>query len=129
MVRGARGPAKLLFVEDDPMIQKLIRAALRATPHELHIASDGKEGLALAKSQKPDVIFSDVSMPGMDGFEMGDAVRADPDTADIPIVFMTASVQRAEIRASSLHGATGVLAKPFTMADLRARVEEFTSRR
>ncbi len=120
--------SKIVFVEDDQMIQKLIRAALRAARHEIHLASDGTAGLRLIKEQKPDVIFSDVSMPGMDGYQLGDAVKADPDLVHIPIVFMTASVQRSQIEEAWRHGAAGVLAKPFTMAELRARVDEYTTK-
>ncbi len=95
--------SKIVFVEDDQMIQKLIRAALRAVRHEIHLASDGTAGLRLIKEQKPDVIFSDVSMPGMDGYQLGDAVKADPDLVHIPIVFMTASVQRSQIEEAWRH--------------------------
>ena len=117
--------AKIVFCEDDPMIQKLVRAAFRGLPHELHVASDGEEGLALIRSVRPDLIFSDVSMPKLDGFQLGDALRASPETAAIPLVFVTASVQRSQIIEAERHGAAGVLPKPFTMAELRARVAEF----
>lgn len=117
-----------MFCEDDVMIQKLIRAALRSLAHEIHLAPDGASGLRLIRKEHPDVIFSDVSMPGMDGYQLGDAVKADPTISHIPIVFMTASVQRAQVEEASRHGAAGVLAKPFTMADLRARVDEFTTK-
>lgn len=111
------------------MIQKLIRAALRSTPHEVHIASDGAAGLELIRSVRPDVIFSDVSMPVVDGFEMAARIRADEELRAIPIVFMTASVQRAQIDEALRHGGTGVLAKPFTMTELRTRVAEFMAAR
>ena len=65
-------------------------------------------------------------MPEMDGFEMADAMRARPDLAHIPIVFMTASVQREQIDECFRHGASGHLAKPFTMTELRARVAQFS---
>lgn len=117
--------AKIVFCEDDPMIQKLVRAAFRGLPHELHVASDGEEGLALIRSIRPDLVFSDVSMPKLDGFQLGDALKASAETAAIPIVFVTASVQRSQIEDARQHGAAGVLPKPFTMAELRARVAEF----
>lgn len=116
---------KIVFCEDDPMIQKLIRAAFKSAGHEIFIASDGAEGLRVIERELPDVVFSDVSMPNLDGFQLGDALKAGPTTAHIPIVFMTASVQRAQIDEALRHGAAGVLPKPFTMADLRARVAEF----
>jgi CheY-like chemotaxis protein len=116
--------AKIVFCEDDPMIQKVIRAAMRDTGHEVHMAVDGEEGLALVRSVRPDLVFSDVSMPKLDGYQLGDALQASPDTAGIPIVFVTASVQRAQIAEAERHGGAGVLPKPFTMAELRKRVAD-----
>jgi CheY-like chemotaxis protein len=116
--------AKIVFCEDDPMIQKLIRAAMRGSGHEVHLAVDGEEGLALIRSVRPDLIFSDVSMPKLDGYQLGDALKASPDTAAIPLVFVTASVQRAQIAEAERHGGAGVLPKPFTMAELRRRVAD-----
>jgi CheY-like chemotaxis protein len=118
---------RIVFCEDDPMIQKLVQAALRSSGHELHLASDGEEGLALIRSVRPDIIFSDVSMPKLDGYQLGDALKASPETALIPLVFVTASVQRSQVAEAALHGAAGVLPKPFTMAELRAKVAEHLS--
>lgn len=118
---------KIVFCEDDPTIQKLVAAALRNTDHELHLASDGEEGLALIRSVRPDLIFSDVSMPKLDGYQLGDLLRASPETAAIPLIFVTASVQRSQVAEAALHGATGVLPKPFTMTELRSKVTELMS--
>ncbi len=115
---------KIVFCEDDPMIQKLMLAAMRGSGHEIHLAADGEEGLALIRSVKPDLVFSDVSMPKVDGYQLGDALKASPDTAKIPVIFVTASVQRAQIQEAALHGGAGVLPKPYTMAELRKRVAE-----
>jgi CheY-like chemotaxis protein len=116
--------AKIVFCEDDPMIQKLMTAAMRGSGHEIHMAADGIEGLALIKRVRPDLVFSDVSMPNLDGFQLGDALKASPDTAAIPVIFVTASVQRAQIEEATRHGGAGVLPKPFTMAELRKRVAD-----
>jgi CheY-like chemotaxis protein len=116
--------ATIVFCEDDPMIQKLVRAALRDSGHELHLANDGEEGLALIRRLRPDLVFSDVSMPKLDGYQLGDALRSSPDTAGIPLVFVTASVQRSQVEEAKQHGGRGVLPKPFTMAELRKRVTE-----
>jgi CheY-like chemotaxis protein len=118
--------SRVVFCEDDPMIRKLVQTALRPTNHIVHIAEDGKQGLVLIAQVRPDVVFSDVAMPEMDGFELADAMRARPDLAHIPIVFMTASVQREQIEECFRHGAAGHLAKPFTMVELRARVAQFS---
>jgi CheY-like chemotaxis protein len=114
--------ARIVFCEDDPTIQKLVRAAFRDSGHDLHVASDGEEGLALVRALRPDLVFSDVSMPKLDGYQLGDALKASPDTAGIPLVFVTASVQRSQVAEAERHGGAGVLPKPFTMAELRARV-------
>jgi len=116
---------KVVFCEDDPMIQQLVRAAFRTSAHEVFIASDGIEALAIIERERPQVIFSDISMPGLDGLQLADRLQAVPETRDIPIVFMTAAVQRAQIDEAFQHHAAGVITKPFTMADLRARVAEF----
>jgi CheY-like chemotaxis protein len=118
--------SKVVFCEDDPMIRKLVETALRSTTHDVHIAEDGKRGFALIEEVRPDVVFSDVAMPEMNGFELADAMRATPDLAHIPIVFMTASVQREQVEECFRHGAAGHLAKPFTMAELRARLAQFS---
>lgn len=113
--------AKVVFCEDDPMIQKLIKVGLRGEGHELHMASDGIEGLALIRRERPDVVFTDVTMPMLDGYGLADRLKEDRSTADIPVIFMTAG-SRAE--ATRRHGESGVLEKPFTLAQLRERVRE-----
>ena len=118
--------SKVVFCEDDPRIRKLVQTALRSSTHDVHVAGDGKEGLDLIAKLRPDVVFSDVAMPEMNGFELADAMRARPDLAHIPIVFMTASVQREQIDECFRHGAAGHLAKPFTMAELRTRIAQFS---
>ena len=115
---------KIVFCEDDPMIQKLMLAAMRGSGHEVHMAADGAEGLALIRKVQPDLVFSDVSMPNLDGYQLGDALKDSPETAKIPVIFVTASVQRAQIQEAALHGGAGVLPKPFTMAELRKRVAD-----
>ncbi len=114
-----------MFCEDDPMIRRLIEAALGNTPHRIRVAPDGKACLALIQQERPDVVFTDVSMPMMDGLQLADTIRALPDLAGVPIVVMTARVQREHMDEYVRHGASDVLAKPFTMAELRERVAAF----
>ena len=107
------------------MIRKLLQTALRSTSHEVHIADNGADGLALIERTSPDVVFTDVAMPEMDGFQLADALRLRPELAHIPVVFMTASAQREQVEEAFRRGAAGHLAKPFTMAELRARIAQF----
>ena len=115
----------ILFCEDDPAVQKLIRMALRNSPHDVHIAVNGRDGLRMAKELRPIVLFSDVAMPLMDGFQLAEALQADPELSGIPIVFITASVQRHDIDEAMRRGAKRVIGKPFTVVQLRDLVAEF----
>src|SRR3954469_6147764 len=108
--------SRILFCEDDVTIHKLIRMALRGSEHEVMMATDGAQGLKMAKEQRPVVIFTDVAMPVMTGFELADALRADPELAGIPIVFITASLQRSEVDDAMRHGGAKVIGKPFIIA-------------
>ena len=119
--------SKVVFCEDDPMIQKLIRVAMRSEAHEIYVAADGLEGLELIRREQPAVVFTDVSMPGLDGYQLAAELTADPRTAHIPIVFMTASVHRSQLESAEHYGAAGVLSKPFSTSDLRRRVAELTA--
>src|SRR5579883_406575 len=96
---GLRGAsmAKIVFCEDSPLIQKLIGLALRSTTHEVHLAADGAEGLALIERERPDLVFTDVSMPNVDGYQLADALKARPDLAHIPIIIMTASGDQEQL--------------------------------
>ena len=116
--------AKIVFCEDSTLIQKMIQVALRSTPHEIHFAADGVEGLAIIERERPDLIFSDVGMPEMDGFQLTDAVKARSHLAHIPIVFLTAQSDQAGT-VESYPGVAGHLLKPFSPEDLRAKIVEY----
>ena len=113
---------KVVFVEDDPQIRKLVSAAMRSSPHEVHFANNGREGLELVLRVRPDAVFTDVSMPEMDGLELADAIRARAEVANTQIVFITASVQKDQIDRYTARGAAAYLAKPFSTAELRDQV-------
>lgn len=119
--------ATLVFCEDDPTIRRLIGAALRASPHEIHVVADGTEGLALIERLRPAAVFTDVAMPGLDGFALLDAIRGHPVLAAIPVILVTASLQRAQSEEGYRRGATAILGKPFSTAELRAHVERYAS--
>jgi CheY-like chemotaxis protein len=119
--------AKVIFCEDDPSVQKLIRVALRSTPHEIDIAGDGAEGLELIERQRPDAVFTDISMPVLDGLQLINELKARPHLEHIPVVFVTALVQRHQMEEAYRHKIAGHLSKPFSVHDLRAKVEQFAS--
>lgn len=104
---------RVLVVEDDQAIRMLCVFNLKTAGLSVLEAADGQEGLELARLERPDLILSDVSMPGLDGFELAEALRSYEDTRGIPVAFMTGHHEESyEARALEL-GAVAVLRKPF----------------
>ncbi len=105
---------RILHIEDEGDIQEVARIALEDVGgFSVAAASSGSEGLALAARLRPDLILLDVMMPGMDGPATLQALRENPATAGIPVIFMTAKVQRHEVDRYKALGALGVITKPF----------------
>lgn len=115
--------ARIVFCEDEQQIRKVIELSMRSTAHTIEITTNGREGLAAIERLAPDLIVTDLAMPEMTGFAFADAIRARPSFRHIPIMFMTASVQRGEVAEFAAHGAAGYLAKPFSPSDLRAKID------
>src|ERR1700730_5818282 len=110
---------RVLVCDDEPLIRKLVELSLRRTPHDLRTVGGGTEALETRRRWRPDVLVTDVAMPGMDGLDLAAAVRADPDLKDLRIVFMTAAIPVDATAEQPPDGATGYLYKPFGPAALR----------
>ena len=95
---------------------------------EILVATDGEECLEMARTSRPDLILLDAKMPRVDGFEACRRLKADPITASIPVIFLTASAQEHEIQRGLALGAIGYLTKPFDPLQLRAQVLEMLRR-
>ena len=121
--------ARIVFCEDEEQIRKLIEAAMRSTAHSIELTVNGREGLAAIERQLPELIVTDLAMPEMGGFALADAVHARPGLGHIPIMFVTASVQRGDVARFSEHGAAGYLAKPFSPKALREKIDELIASR
>ena len=105
---------KVLMIDDEPHIRRIGELCLRGVGKwEVALASSGAEGVELAARELPDAILLDVMMPGMDGKATLAALRSCPETAAIPVVFMTAKVLKHEIEHYLSLGAVGVIGKPF----------------
>ena len=120
--------AKVLVIDDEAPIRLLCRVNLEAEGMEVIEAQDGTVGVELARSERPDVILLDVMMPGMDGWEVLQALQAGESTSEIPIVFLTA---RAELRdrAQGLElGGIDYVTKPFNPIDLAPLVNGLLAR-
>jgi DNA-binding NarL/FixJ family response regulator len=109
---------RVLVIEDEPAMRANLRDILEMENFQPLLASNGSEGIAAAKRELPDLILCDVMMPGQDGCEVLAALRADPATARIPFVFLTAKGQREDVRAGMNLGADDYLVKPVKVDDL-----------
>lgn len=117
------GPSRrrILVVDDEDALRDLVTTALEFVGHEVHVASDGQQALAMASALSPDLIVLDVNMPFVDGIEVCRRLRADGDTT--PVIFLTAQDSPADVVAGLAAGGDDHLAKPFNLQVLIARIE------
>ncbi|HVE45247.1 MAG TPA: response regulator [Acidimicrobiales bacterium] len=114
--------SRVLVVDDDPVIQNLLRVNFEMEGYEVIIAGDGVEGLERARRDRPHIIVCDIMMPRMDGLAVARELKADPATAGIPILLLSAKAQQADVRAGDEAGADDYVTKPFDPLDLLERV-------
>lgn len=116
---------KVLIVDDEDDIRELARISLERVGG-LHViaASSGQEGLRLAEEEQPDAVLLDAMMPGMDGPATLQELKANGATAQIPVVFLTGSVQSVERDRFRALGAAGILAKPFDPMTLAQKLRD-----
>lgn len=120
--------ATVLVVEDDPTILQLLEVNFEMEGFTVLRAEDGLIGLDVARSKRPDVIVSDVMMPNMSGLEMVQELKADPDTAGIPVILLSAKAQGSDVRQGIEAGADDYVTKPFEPLDLIDRVTSLLAR-
>ena len=104
---------KILIVDDEPHIVKMLQARLEFQEYEVIVATDGQDGLDKVRSEKPDLIILDISLPKLNGYEVCQALRADEKHKDIPVVMLTASGQALDIMQGMKGGADAYITKPF----------------
>ena len=120
----AAAPAfNILLVEDEPVIRELVRSMLSDGPVQVECASNGVEGLKLAKSRPFQLILLDVVLPQMDGVTVCRMLKSDPATAATPLFMLTAKTRKSDIEAATKAGANGYIHKPFRGAELMDLVE------
>ncbi|MDC0833397.1 two-component system response regulator [Leptolyngbya valderiana BDU 20041] len=112
-------PKCVLVVDDDDGVREIVQISLEAAAGwEVLTAASGREAIAIATSHHPDAILLDVMMPGMDGAETFRHLQRDPETRDIPTIFLTAKAKASEREAYLALGVTGVITKPFAALSL-----------
>lgn len=120
--------SKVLLVDDEPHIRRIGELSLKGVGKWTAVlASSGTDALTLAERENPDLILLDVMMPGMDGPATLQQLRASETTAKIPVIFMTAKVQKHEVDKYLAAGAVGVIPKPFDPMALPAQILQILS--
>ena len=118
---------KILLADDEEHLRLLVHTTLETPEYQIIEASNGDDALKLARQERPDLVVLDWMMPGLPGIEVTRLLRKNPDTANMPIVMLTAKGQERDKLAGRALGVTEYLVKPFSPLDLLARVERLLS--
>jgi len=113
---------KILLVDDDEVMLTMLERSLADTGFSLAKASNGKDAVFLAKDWHPDLIVLDVMMPEMDGSEAADSLKKDPATKDIPVIFLTSLLSKAEEKQVTVSTGQTYLAKPLDREKLLSEI-------
>jgi len=116
-------PETILVVDDDPDIARFVEVNLRSAGYDVSVASDGEEALAKAGVLRPDLVLLDVMMPRIDGFEVAQRLRRNPQTANTSIIMLTAKALSTDKVLGLTAGADDYIIKPFDPIELLARVK------
>jgi two-component system alkaline phosphatase synthesis response regulator PhoP len=109
---------RVLIVDDEPHIVLSLEFLLQRAGYETVSAADGEAGLTMVRQQRPDLVLLDVMMPKRNGYEVCQAIKADPDVRGIPVIMLTAKGQEVEILKGRELGASAYVTKPFGNAEI-----------
>jgi DNA-binding response OmpR family regulator len=115
---------KILDIDDSPTVQRLIEMILTSQGYQVILASDGEEGIAKARSERPSVILVDFVMPKMNGFQVCKTLKEDPDFKDTPIILVTSKGDKVGSKFVDVLGITEYFTKPFQPEELLAKIRE-----
>ena len=113
---------RVVVIDDEELVAEACAAALRFSGFEVALAGDGASGLRLIYEQLPDVVVSDIIMPGLDGLELAARLKAQPATARIPIILISGNIRPDESSCDAF------LPKPFVVRDLVAAIQRLAAR-
>jgi diguanylate cyclase (GGDEF)-like protein len=116
-------PERILVVDDDPDIARFVEVNLRSAGYDVAVASDGEQALARAGEMRPDLVLLDVMMPVIDGIEVAQRLRRNPQTSNTSIIMLTALAQSKDKVLGLSAGADDYIIKPFDPIELLARVK------
>lgn len=113
---------KIMIVDDVPAHLQEMQAAISSVGAQIITASSGKEAVAKAKKEKPDIIFMDIVMDDLDGYGACRDIKQDPSTSEIPVVFVTTKSNRADRLWADKQGATAMISKPYQPEQLLEQI-------
>ena len=114
---------KILVIEDESSVRQNLVELLNAEGYQAIEARDGEEGVSLAWDALPDLILCDISLPRMDGYGVLSRISRDPATAAIPFIFLTARVEREDLRRGMSLGADDYITKPFSIDEILTAIQ------
>jgi DNA-binding response OmpR family regulator len=123
-VQPASAGSRILVVDDEPHIRRVLSAILGSHGFDVMMASDGSQGLDELGTEEVDLVILDLMMPGANGLEILSKIRSDPQRADTPVIILTAKGQDTDREAALAGGANDFLTKPFSPKKLIARIQE-----
>jgi DNA-binding response OmpR family regulator len=113
---------RILVIEDDPSTLRLIKYSLQQEGYQVLTAPNGLEGIRKAKSEEPDLIILDVLLPGVDGFEICHRLRAEPQTARLPVLMLSAKARETDKATGLKVGANDYITKPWHRPELLDKI-------
>lgn len=121
--------ARVMAVDDDHVIRGLLEVNLEMEGHEVITAVDGQDALDRVREERPDLILLDVMMPNVNGWQVAETLKNDPETRNIPIVFLSARAMEADVRKGTDLGVQAYVTKPFDPIDLMDLVNRLIAER
>jgi CheY-like chemotaxis protein len=115
---------KIIVIEDEPQMLRNMLTILELEGYDAVGVENGEQGLAAIQAHQPGLIFCDIMMPGLDGYSVLREIRAQPATASIPLVFLTARGEKNDMQTGLAMGAEGYLTKPVVLNDLLSVVRK-----
>ena len=120
---NAREGTRVLIIDDSPTIVAALKKILRSAKYEVLEAGDAETGIEIARSEKPELVFLDIVLPGMNGFAALRTMRKDPATQFVPIIMISGNEQATEQFYANRIGADDFMKKPFNRFEVFARIE------
>jgi len=117
-------PKKILVVDDEARIRKLVNLTLKDDGYEIQEAENGEKALRMAKEMKPDLVILDLMMPDKWGYDVCEELKSSPDTKNIVVIFLTARESRPSRKLGELKGGDDFMVKPFSPGELREKVKK-----